>query len=801
MTDLALEREALSLFEALLDEAEEDRDAWLTARTAGRPELRARLDALREADRRATLRTGAAAQSLEEPPPPERIGAYRIVERIGRGGMGTVYRGARDVGDFEHMVAIKVIKPGPLSESLVARFRRERQILAALRHPNIAQLLDGGETTDGFPYIVMEHVDGVPLMDWAERSDADLRTRLSLFLDICGAVAFAHRSLVVHRDLTPSNVLVSDDGVVKLIDFGIARPPETSTGDEPGESVPDAAPLRELSMTPGYAAPERMVSADVTTSADIYSLGRLLHALLAREDRDAELTAIIGRAAAVRTEDRYPTVEAMSDDVRAWRDGRAVAAMCGGKRYLAKKFFLRHRWGVGAAGAAAVVLVAALSVTLAANRRVEAAMAETEARFQQTRAIARALLFDVYDEVSRVTGATQARVTLAETGIDYLNALASDENAPIDVRLEAAQGFIRLSRVIGGGQSAELGRIGDAEKLLSRGEAILHDLHRRRPDAPGVRTSMADLWLEQSGNALYNDNDAAKGRALALQTQALLADDPAHDAETARLYAVALQAEGDSWGWDDDYAKARDAHQRAEAFIAGLPPALQGDVGVRNARSANLRLLGEAHHRLDEAEAARTALERAIEVNRGLLGEEPDSPALIRKLATSLWYGAVVHRSNGRDPQARDAIDEAVALARRLRDRDPSDAGALRLYGLTGEVQAQVLSDLGRFPESFSVTGEVIAAYRRLAELADGAPGARRSLAMVLRTGGGNHYNGRDYGRACSHWREALGILNDLDREGALSPLDRNNSLAEMRDYVGRSCEGAPPRAGVGPKV
>src|SRR5690606_28101164 len=198
------------------------------------------------------------------------------------------------------------------------------------------------------------------------------------------------------------------------------------------------------------------------------------------------------------------------------------------------------------------------------------ARAETEARFQETRAIAKAMLFDAYDEVSRVPGATRARVILAETGLDYLNALAADENAPVDVRLEAARGFMRLSKVIGGGEAAELGRIADAAALLARGEAILDELHRRHADHPDVQAALAELWVTQSGDALYNDNDPAAGRAIANRVITLLEDAPARDPERARLYAMALQALGDSHGWEDDYAAAREAHLSAEAFIAGL---------------------------------------------------------------------------------------------------------------------------------------------------------------------------------------------------------------------------------------
>lgn len=799
MDEMALERAAIALFEEMLDQPEAAREAWITERAGENPELRTRLEALRQADLRATLRTGAAVDVLDEEPPPERIGAYRIVERIGRGGMGAVYRGERETGDFGHITAIKVIKPGLLTESLIERFRRERQTLASLRHPNIAQLYDGGEASDGSPYFIMEFVDGLPLLQWADQHGADRATRRRLFLDICAATAFAHRNLIVHRDLTPSNVLVTADGVVKLIDFGIARPPEAlAAAAEPGSPSPHAPSIRELSLTPGFAAPERMVSADVTTLGDIYSLGRLLASLIPPAANDTELRAITARACAVNPQDRYPTADAFAADVAAWGQHRPVAAMHGGAPYLVRKFVRRHRVGVGAAASLFIGLVGALGLTLAANARAERAMAETEARFQQTRAIANAMLFEAYDEVSRVTGSTRARAILAQTGLDYLDALAADEGAPVDVRLEAARGFMRLSKVIGGGEASELGRVADANALLQRGEAILDDLRARYPEHPGVRAAVAEMLTTRSGDALYNDNDPARGRELAEQVIALIGDTATQDAESARLYAMALQAIGDSYGWEDDYQEARDAHQRTERFIAELPAAIRDTQGVRNVRSANLRLLGEALHKTDDENGARAALASAVEINRTLVREDPDSPTLIRKLTVSLWYSAVLHRSNERDVEALAAIEEAVALARRLKDRDEADAGALRLYGMVSEVYAQVLADRRAYSRSFAMTEEVAGVYRDLVELADGSPGARRGLAMVLRTGGGNYYNGGAYARACSAWREAKTIMETLDREGALSQTDRNNSLREMQDFVARSCEGGPPRRGVG---
>src|SRR5690606_2506622 len=217
------------------------------------------------------------------------------------------------------------------------------------------------------------------------------------------------------------------------------------------EIEPDAgrASLGSLSLTPGYAAPERMTSSAVTTAADIYSLGKLLEKLLPPLPGDRELSAIIARATAENPAARYSTAEALGSDVAAWRNGFPVAAMPGGRGYVLAKFVARHRALIAVSTVALLLLVGALGATLLANARAERALAESDRRFQQTRAIAKVLLFDAFDEVSRVPGSTQARERLARTGLTYLEALAGDATAPLDVRLEAGRGYLRLAEVVG----------------------------------------------------------------------------------------------------------------------------------------------------------------------------------------------------------------------------------------------------------------------------------------------------------------------------------------------------------------
>ncbi|HKW18470.1 MAG TPA: serine/threonine-protein kinase [Terriglobales bacterium] len=201
-----------------------------------------------------------------------RIGVYKIVEEIGHGGMGEVYRASRIDGQYEKEVAIKLVRVGLDSPFLVQRFLHERQILASLDHLNIARLYDGGTTEDDIPYLVMELVEGRPIDQYCDEHGLDTAARLELFLQVCAAVQYAHQRLVIHRDIKPSNILVTEDGIPKLLDFGIAKMLDSS---------PTAETTLLRPMTPEYASPEQIRGDAITTATDIYSLGVVLYELLA----------------------------------------------------------------------------------------------------------------------------------------------------------------------------------------------------------------------------------------------------------------------------------------------------------------------------------------------------------------------------------------------------------------------------------------------------------------------------------------------------------------------------------------
>lgn len=342
-----------------------------------------------------------------------RIGAWRILERIGAGGMGTVYRVERADGAFERVAALKLLPLSLQSDELRRRFAQERRIAARLQHPGIAQLLDGGTSEDGSPYLVLEFVDGEPIDAWCEQQRLGLRERLRLLAEVCHAVQCAHRSLVVHRDLKPANILVNRQGQVKLLDFGIARLLEDVA------DVPATGPLGAR-LTPDYAAPEQFAGEAISAATDVYALGCLLYRLLVgrvplslsglplssmldqlreetrpgllalaasgplpagvrRGDLDADLEAIAARAVAHSADRRYAAVAELAADLSRWLEGLPVAARRAGRGYRMGRFIRRHRLGLALTATVFVALGASAALALHQAEQARAQRDEAQA--------------------------------------------------------------------------------------------------------------------------------------------------------------------------------------------------------------------------------------------------------------------------------------------------------------------------------------------------------------------------------------------------------------------------------------
>ena len=386
------------------DVAVEEQPRLLDSLCADDPELRAEVESLLASDCDSGTIIAEAVQSEAsllldlEPLAGKRVGAYRIVREIGRGGMGAVYLATRDDEVFQKRVAIKVVKPGMDTADVLNRFRYERQILASLEHPYIARLFDGGSTDQGLPFFVRECVEGQPVNSYCRGNTLNNRDRCELFLKILEAVAYAHRNLVVHRDLKPGNIFVTEEGTPKLLDFGVAK--LISGNGEGGQTITTL--LRPF--TPEYASPEQVLGLAVTTSTDIYSLGAVFYELLtdrraqpiltptpAEIERavcemeaprpseiapsvDEDLDNIVLMAMRKEPERRYISVDQFAEDIQRYLSGHPILARQDSVTYRLRKFLVRNRLQLATVTMLIVGLSGGLAVSLRQTRRAEDAL-------------------------------------------------------------------------------------------------------------------------------------------------------------------------------------------------------------------------------------------------------------------------------------------------------------------------------------------------------------------------------------------------------------------------------------------
>lgn len=447
----------------------------------------------------------------------ETLGHFRLIQELGRGGMGTVYLAERADGLYAQQVALKVLQEGIHTPALAERFRQERQILAQLQHPGIARLIDGGVMPDGRPYLVLEYVAGQPIDIYCSEHQLSIEARLRLFLRVAEAVQSAHQQLVLHLDIKPANILVTEEGEPRLLDFGIAR--ILNDADSPSRSA--EATLRLL--TPRYASPEQAAGEPLGVSSDVFSLGTLLYLLLtgqppypiddaapleaARMVRETpprlpsslappdvapllrgDLDTILFEALRKEPERRYPTVAAFAEDIRRHMASEPVLAHADSFSYRARKFVRRNRAAVIAATAAAVILVmSAVAVVRAAviARReraiAEAQRAAADRRLKDVRTLAHSYIFDLTPELEQIPGTVGIRNTILANSLTYLEAMARESEGDDDLSREIAAGYDRIGRVQARYQQASLGDTAGARLSMGKGIAIEKRLLEKNP--------------------------------------------------------------------------------------------------------------------------------------------------------------------------------------------------------------------------------------------------------------------------------------------------------------------------------
>jgi eukaryotic-like serine/threonine-protein kinase len=505
----------------------------------------------------------SASLGLEDSALPEQIGGWRILERIGQGGMGEVLKVERIDAGFEQLGAMKLIRSGFAIGEFARRFLQERQILARLNHPGIASLLDGGRDAQGHPYLVMEYVDGAPIDQHCDGQRLGIEARIELFIEVCRAVAHAHRSLVIHRDLKPSNILVRPDGRVKLLDFGIAK----VLGDGEGGD-PLATRIEWRMFTPDYASPEQVRGQQVTTASDVYQLGLLLYELLCghraqrvghtgpaaierivceqdptrpsqrigggdtdlalrrhlqprqlRRRLRGDLDTIVGKALQKLPERRYGTVDELIDDLIRSRQGRTLHARPDTWRYRMGRFVRRHPVGL----AFAVLTLGLLSVYLVTLNLQARALERERDRAQAEAAKARQVL----SLVQRLFEGIDPDISGGEPL--SVQALLDRSFAQIEGELAAHPEVQAELLLTVGDVYAALGNLARADTLLAEAQSLAEGLEAEQP-LLAARVYRSRGRLLGQGNVL-DEPEVLLRRALGLFRSAA-PDEPLEIAET-----------------------------------------------------------------------------------------------------------------------------------------------------------------------------------------------------------------------------------------------------------------------------
>lgn len=686
-----------------------------------------------------------------------RLGAYQIISVIARGGMGLVFKGLRADHEFDKDVAIKLVRGGDQHDALIQRFKAERQILASLDHPNIARLIDGGSSEEGWPFLVMEYVDGEPITELATRQKLNIAARLGLFRKVCAAVHFAHQRLVVHRDLKPSNILVTRAGEVKLLDFGIAKMLE---------AVPkhgSAAPTL-LAMTPAYASPEQVKGETITTASDVYSLGVVLYELLtghspykskrtqplalAREicETDPERpSTVVGRTEAAGTGSamllldptslkrlqrglrgdldnivlmalrkdptrRYGSAEQLSEDVRRYLENLPVSARTDTFAYRASKFMARNRWAVGFAVLGSSALIGGIIATTHQAGVARAAQIRAEKHFGDVRQLANDAIFDFHESIKDLPGATAARKRVIEKALAYLNNMSAITPTDRKLSREVGTGWIKLAQIQGGYGAANLGELEAAQNSYETGLRLLRAAHEEDKTNATVAVEFAQALRLYALHQFSVERLPQMERNL---EQAIAVGD-AFDQDRPewlpnrieRINAILARAKlsRNLPAQDQTRIAALLSAVAAAEKLAAMPLSGDDQLRVERALSFAYDAIADAERHAGSAAAMDRAAnwsDKALQIDQHRLQREPNSTGAQRNLAAALLKaGSLAQDMPGRAEQALAYRTRAADVYALMASRDGNDQTALVNWIFSLATLAETQIELKRYDEA-----------------------------------------------------------------------------------------------------
>ncbi len=719
------------LFQDALDLPREDRPGFIQRESGGDENLRAAvLELLRNFDQSGGWNTSAIEQLASEPVETA-LDRYRLLERIGAGGMAVVHKAVRADDEFSKTVAIKtLLAPDP---EMVHRFRNERQMLAGLEHPYIARLLDGGTSSDGSPFLVMEFVDGVPITRYAAEKQLTVAEILELFRKICDAVAYAHRRLIVHRDLKPANILVTTDGVPKLLDFGIAK-------------LLDSSELTRTvaAMTPEYASPEQLRGEAVTTSTDVYSLGVLLYELLAgarpfpesantveaaeailhkqppplaaRSGRrfDADIENIVQMALRKEPDRRYPSVESFAEDIRRYQEGFPVIAREDSRGYRIGKFIRRHRFAIAGAAVVIIAIAGGVAATLWEAR-------EANRRFEQVRKLANSYLLEIHEAIRNLPGSTPARELVVRRALEYLEQLAAERGNDQRLARELATGYANIATIQGSTTGSSLGDTAGALASWKKAVAVLEPVAARYPRDVEISRDLASDYgylgalLTHTGDLSAAVEYERKGVTLLEKLAAAHPKDPKLRQSLVTAYLQLGDVTGNQNAQNLGDAKgALAVYKKALAWAEPLSRDDPADWQKGSLLAVVHGRIGQVSMALGDQAGEAAELREGLAIEEKLLTAQPANTYLQWDVAIENHNLSLALLRLKQLPEARTEAQRAMQSLERMAREDPANIDARKMVADTFALLGRVDAESGQASQAMENYNRAIAAFRAL---------------------------------------------------------------------------------------
>jgi non-specific serine/threonine protein kinase/serine/threonine-protein kinase len=687
-----------------------------------------------------------------------RIGPYKLMREVGSGGMGSVYLAVRADDQFQKRVAIKLVRRGMDSDLILRRFRRERQILASLDHPNIARLLDGGTTEDGLPYFVMEYVEGSRLYEYADNRKLNTADRLEIFRTICSAVQYAHQNLIVHRDLKPGNILVTSSGVPKLLDFGIAKllNPELSS-----ETIDPTATAVRL-MTPEYASPEQVRGEPITTASDVYSLGVVLYELLTgqrpyvlkdrspfeimrvvceeepqrpstavtrvirdgrstgglvstsatpvstNKPRDEEterlrrrlsgdLDNIVMKALAKEPQRRYASVDQFAEDIRRHLEGLPVLARPDTFGYRASKFVQRHKASVVAAALILISLIAGIAGTTWQARKARQQRERAERRFSEGRALANAFMFELDEKIQDLPGSTEARRFLVTKSLQYLDGLVGEASGDLSLQRELASAYEKVGDVQGGNDFASMGDSAGALDSYQKAHAIREAIAAADPNSVDYRYELARSH-DNLGMIFAERGDKPAGlehHRKALEIREVIASASPFDKRAQTALATGYFHVASALVGTGDIEGAREARRKQMVIFEEVARRDDATATDRRNLALSYKYYGGMLERGGRHDEALDLYRKAVAIEEARAEQDPKNTQV--RLDLSFTYASVGHALLVKNEFAAslESYRKALALREAVVAADPANVSARSYVARAHSSIGDILAETG----------------------------------------------------------------------------------------------------------